>query len=115
MTFKLVMVIVNAGFSEDVMAAAREVGARGGTIVNARGTARTEAEARYGITIQPEKELVFIVAAQSIVDKLLHNIYEKVGLNTPGQGIAFTLPVDEFVKTKQPKSKELKDSNVKQD
>ena len=106
MKFKLVMVIVNAGFSEDVMTAAREVNAKGGTIVNARGTAKTDAESAFNITIQPEKEIVFIVAAEKIVDELLKNIYKKVGLNTPGQGIAFTLPVDDFVKTKQNKLEE---------
>ena len=104
MKFKLVMVIVNAGFSEDVMTAAREVNAKGGTIVNARGTAKADAESAFNIMIQPEKEIVFIVAAVNIVEELLNNIYKKVGLNTPGQGIAFTLPVDDFVKTNQNKS-----------
>ena len=103
MTFKLVLVIVNAGFCDDVMSAAREVGAKGGTIINARGTARQEAESLFNIAVQKDKEVVFIVAAENIVDKLLHNIYQKVGLSTPGQGIALTLDVDEFVKTKQPK------------
>lgn len=100
MKFKLVMVIVNAGFSDDVMSAAREVNAKGGTIVSARGTGKAEAEERFNITVQPEKEIVFIVAAQNIVEDLLKNVYKKVGLGTPGQGIAFTLPIDDFVKTK---------------
>ena len=106
MKYKLVMVIVNAGFSEDVMNAAREVNAQGGTIVNARGTAKEEAESAFNITIQPEKEIVFIVAAVNIVEELLKNIYKKVGLNTPGQGIAFTLPVDDFIKTKRKNSED---------
>ena len=36
--FELIVVLVNSGFSEIVMDAAREIGARGGTIVRARGT-----------------------------------------------------------------------------
>ena len=57
---ELVLVIVNNGFSELVMEVARDCGAKGGTIINARGTAREEAEKLYNITISPEKEIVMI-------------------------------------------------------
>ena len=50
--FELIVCIVNSGFAEEVMNAARECGARGGTIVNARGTAREEAEKLIHMTIQ---------------------------------------------------------------
>lgn len=93
----VVFVIVNAGFSDDVMNAARDAGAFGGTVINARGTAKKEAEKMFNITIQPEKEIVLIIVPTSIKDNVLHNIYQKVGLNTPGHGIAFTMKVDEAV------------------
>ena len=41
---EVILCIVNAGFSDDVMEAAREFGARGGTVIRARGTANPEAE-----------------------------------------------------------------------
>lgn len=94
---ELIMCIVNNGFSDSVMDAAREAGARGGTKINARGTANPDAEATFGITIHPEKELVLIIADEDIRDGILHAIYQKVGLNSPAQGIAFSLPVDETV------------------
>lgn len=94
---ELIVVIVNAGFSDDVMQAAREAKAFGGTVINARGTARTEAEKMFNISVQPEKEILLILVSEAIKDNVLHNIYKKVGLNTPGQGIAFTLPVDDVV------------------
>ena len=40
---EVIVCIVNAGFSEVVMDAAKEFGARGGTVVLARGTAPKEA------------------------------------------------------------------------
>ena len=95
--FELIVCIVNSGFAEEVMNAARECGARGGTIVNARGTARDEAEKLIHMTIHPEKEIVFILSEQKIKDSILHAIYKNVGLDTPGQGIAFTLPVDDVL------------------
>ena len=48
-------------------------------------------------TIEPEKEVVMIIISKSIKEAVLKAIYEKVGLDTPGQGIAFTLPVDDVV------------------
>lgn len=89
--------IVNSGYSEQVMDAAKKLGARGGTILNARGTANKNAETFFGITIQPEKEIVMIVVPTAIKDSLLHALYKEVGLDTPGQGIAFALPVDGVV------------------
>lgn len=95
--FEVIICIVNAGFSDDVMSAAREAGAKGGTVINARGTAREEAEKKYGIVFEPEKEMIIILVESKIKDDILHSIYRKVGLNTPGQGIAFSLPVDDVV------------------
>lgn len=95
--YEMIVCVVNTGFSEAVMSAARACGARGGTVINARGTANPEAESFFKITIQPEKEIVMIVVPSTIKDDILHALYKDVGLNTPGQGIAFTLPVDAAV------------------
>jgi nitrogen regulatory protein PII len=97
MGYEVIFVIVNAGFSDDVMSAARECGAKGGTVINARGTAKEEAEKTYGIVIEPEKEIVLILVDKDIKEAILHSIYKKVGLNSPGQGIAFCLPVDDVI------------------
>lgn len=94
---EVIFCIVNAGFSDAVMDAAKEFGARGGTIIHARGTANKEAEKLFQITVQPEKEIVMILVPSEIKDDILHALYRSVGLQTPGQGIAFSLPVDEAV------------------
>ena len=94
---EVIICIVNAGFSDAVMDAAREFGARGGTVIRARGTANPESEKLFGITVQPEKEMVMILVRSAIKDDILHALYRAVGLNTPGQGIAFSMPVDQGV------------------
>ncbi len=94
---EVIFCIVNAGFSDAVMTTAKEFGARGGTVIHGRGTASTEAEKLYQITVQPEKEIVMILVKEDIKNAILHALYRSVGLNTPGQGIAFTLPVDAVV------------------
>lgn len=103
---ELVMCIVNEGFSDAVMDAAREVGARGGTVIEAHGTANKEAEKTFKISITPQKEIVMIVVPTELRDTLLHTLYKAVGLNTPGQGIAFAMPVDNAVGISKPQPKE---------
>lgn len=95
--FEAVFCIVNAGFSESVMNAARTVGVTGGTIIHAGGTASPNAEKLFGISISPEKEIVMMVVDKKIKDDVLHNLYSAVGLNTAGSGIAFSLPVSDAV------------------
>ena len=94
---EMIMCIVNAGFSETVMEAAKSAGARGGTILSGRGTANKEAESFFHIAIQPEKEVVMILVDLEIKDAVLHALYQKAGLDSMGQGIAFSLPVDDVV------------------
>ena len=94
--YECILCIVNAGYAETVMDAAKAVGARGGTVINAHGTAGKDAEF-YNISIQEEKEMVMILVPTGIKADVLHALYRSVGLNTPGQGIAFSIPVDEAV------------------
>ena len=91
--YHLIIVIVNAGFSAEVMEIAKKEGVTGGTIVHARGSARPEAEAEFNIPISPEKDLIYIAVRDNIKDNVLKAIYEETGLGTQAQGIAFSLPI----------------------
>ena len=97
MKHEAIFCVVNAGFSDAVMDAAKQFGARGGTVIHARGTANSLAEKKFEIPVQPEKEVVMILVPSAIKDDVLHGLYRSVGLKTPGQGIAFSLPVDAAV------------------
>ena len=94
---EVIFCIVNAGFSDVVMDAAKKLGARGGTVIHARGTANLEAEKLFEITVQPEKEIVMILVPKEIKDDILHGLYNQAGLDSDGQGIAFALPVSSVV------------------
>ena len=94
---ELIVCIINNGYSDLVMSAAKKEGARGGTIIHGRGTGNADAEKFFGIKISPEKEVVLIVAYEDIKDRIVSAIYEDAGLDTKGQGIIFTLPIEDFV------------------
>ena len=94
---QVVICIVNNGFADEAMDAARDVGARGGTVLSARGTANLEAEKAFQIQIQPEKEMIMILVDDAIKDDVLRALYRSVGTHTPAHGIAFSMPVDGVV------------------
>lgn len=91
--FEVIIVIVNEGYTDQVMDAARDAGARGGTIVHARGTANKEMEKKYGIVITPSKEMLYILVNEDIRDAVMSAVNKAVGIETKGQGIVFALPV----------------------
>ena len=95
--YKCVFAIVNNGFSETAMDAAKACGARGGTILHGRGTASKDAEKFFNMTIQPDKEIVMILVESELVDGILKGLYTAIGSSTEAQGIAFALPVDEVI------------------
>ncbi len=106
---EVIFAIVNAGFAEEAMDVAREQGARGGTILNARGVAREDAAAFFGITIHAEKEILMMVVDKDIRDAILNALYKQMGMGKPAQGIVFSLPVSDvagLVKEPEPKPEE---------
>lgn len=92
--YKCIFAVVNNGYSEVAMEAAKACGAKGGTILHGRGTISKDAEKFFNITIQPDKEIVMILAKTELVDGILKALYKVVGTSTEAQGIAFAVPVD---------------------
>ena len=98
---ELIVCIVNAGFSKNVMEAARNAGAQGGTILRARGSANPEAEEFFSIHIQPDKEVLMILVPKAIKDDVLKAVYKDCGLADEAKGIAFSLPVNHTTTIKE--------------
>lgn len=97
--YSLLMAIVKKGYSDEVMAAAREVGAKGGTIIKARGTGGHEITQFLGITIEPEKDIILILTKREKRSEIMKTIYEKAGLHTEGNGLILSLPVSEALES----------------
>jgi len=93
---KLLFIIVNAGFVENVMEIAREAGVAGATILNARGEGE-HFHSFMGITVDAEKEMIMSVVNEAAAEKAMFEIKEKAGIKTPAHGVCFTLPVEKWV------------------
>ena len=74
----VILCIINNGYSEVAMDAAKHCGARGGTVLHGRGTVSKEAEKFFNITVTPEKEIVMILVSTDIKDAILKALYDAV-------------------------------------
>ena len=92
-THELVVVILNEGCSDMVMAAARPAGATGGTVLSGKGTGARESEKFLGISLANEKDVVLIVADKQKKSAIMKAIMEKAGPGTEAAAICFSLPV----------------------
>lgn len=94
--YQMINVIVNKGYAEDAMAAARKAGAGGGTIINARGTAKEGDEKFFGAEIVPEKELLMILVPADKKSEIVKAIQDLKCFQKAGTGIVFCNPVHDF-------------------
>ncbi len=93
----LITCIVQRGAADDVVQAAHEAGAHGATIFHGRGTGvRQKHLGLLGLTVNAEKEIVYIVVPDDQVDRVFERIYLAAKLDTPGMGIIYTTPIEKM-------------------
>ena len=93
---KALFIIVNVGFTEDVLKLARELGVRGVTILSARGEG-SHHKSIMGVTVDVEKDLVFCIVEAELAEKVMEAVKDNAGVDTQAHGVCFTLPVDKTV------------------
>ncbi|MBQ3493332.1 MAG: P-II family nitrogen regulator [Clostridia bacterium] len=92
----LIITIVDKGFTDTVMDAARSAGASGGTVVKAKGTG-AEIAKFFGVSISEEKEMIYIATKNENRDDIIRAIMEKAGRDTNAHGVVFSIPVEGVV------------------
>lgn len=98
--YDLIIAVIARGFSDYVVSAAREAGATGATIIYGRGTSDKD-EQVMGISLQPEREVVLILAKKTERKKIMQEIADKTSLMEEGRGICFSLPVTQVYGVKR--------------
>ena len=91
--YKSIIVIVSRGSAEIVMEAATEAGARGGTVIKARGAGDLEAGKLFKMDIEPEKEIVLILAESAHTESIVSAIGARLEIAKPDSGVIFCLDV----------------------
>lgn len=93
---KALFVIINAGHADTIIEIARSEGAKGATILNAKGSA-PNAQVFEGITIDTDKEIILCLTDNATCIKIMASVKEKAGINSPAHGVCFSLPVDRVI------------------
>lgn len=92
--YSMIMVIVDQGFSEEVMEAARPAGATGGSVFHSRRIGSEMAARCWGIRVQQEREIVIILASRADKRAIMEAIHDKCGMRSEAHGVVFSLPID---------------------
>lgn len=99
--YHLIITIVLEGHLEQVMNAAKRVGATGGTVIRGRGLGNKEAVKFLGFELEPGRELVLNIVEDKIKTKVMEEITKEVGIKTKGKGVCISLPVDSAIGFKE--------------
>ena len=96
-SYELIMIILNRGYTDDVMDAARAAGAGGGTVLHAKGTGAKLAQKFLGVTLAEEKEIILIAASKEGRSAIMTAVAQNCGVESKAGAISFSLPVSEIV------------------
>ncbi len=88
-----IFTIVDKGRGELVMDAGYKVGAKGGTIINARGAGIHEKSTLFHMDIEPEKEVVLILSECHRTQTIVTAIRKDLAIDEPGNGVIFVQSV----------------------
>lgn len=96
--YSLILISVNRGFTDAVMQTAKKAGATGGTVIRARLAEATTIEAYADTKLNEEREIVSILAPDSVRNQILEDVNSEFGLKSEAQGTVFSVPVDKVFK-----------------
>lgn len=95
--YSMIAAIINQGFSEEVMTAARTAGAGGGTVFHIRRITGDEVKQSWTLSQHDEREAVLIIAEAKGKLDIMRAISEKCGMNSEAQGVVLSLPIDSVI------------------
>ena len=99
MHFKLIIVFVEENKTEEVLKAAREMGATGATIINnARGEGLAGKKTFLGLSLETQRDVLLFLVEEHLSRNILEEV-ARVGKfdEEPGSGIALKVDVEDAI------------------
>lgn len=93
--YELILAVTNSGYTDMVLSAAKSVHSVGGTIVKGRETGLKDGGKFFGVSIQPEKEIVIMLVPQKHSNSIMNAIMDQAGPRSIAETFAVTLPVQD--------------------
>jgi nitrogen regulatory protein PII len=94
---EMIVSILNRGNSDAFMTEARKAGARGGTVISARGISQNVIRKFFKMSVQDEKEIIFILADKEQSLSIMNAVKTDFGVESKAGGVIFSLPVDQVM------------------
>ena len=95
--YTLIWISVAAGYGDDVVETAREIGVGGSTMLKGKRCGSEYAAEYLGITLQAEQDFVLIVIPKEKKADIMRTIGERYGLNTDAHGLVIAMPIDDII------------------
>ncbi len=97
MRFKVILALVNDDYQEEVINAAKEAGATGVTILNARGEGIHKHKSFFGLSMELKKDMLLFLVEDFKSNDIMDAIYKAGKFGEQGNGIAFSWSVDRAI------------------
>ena len=95
--YELIIVILNEGYADFVMDAARSAGDGGGTVLHAKGTGGKRQDRFFSVSLADEKDMIYIVAHSDEKAAIMKAIHDQAGPASKAGAISFSLPISSVV------------------
>lgn len=93
----LLTVVVQSDKADDVLKAARDVGATTGAVgYNAKGIGVRERLGLLGLAVEVEKQVISMLVSSDQQDVVVDHIYRMAKLDTPGIGYIYITPLEKM-------------------
>jgi nitrogen regulatory protein PII len=97
---KALYIVINAGFTDEVMDIIRAAGSSGATIVHARGEG-SQHKSFLGITIDHEQEIIISIVEKDKAERIMAEVKEKAGMKTDIRGLCYMMPIEKIIGLRQ--------------
>ncbi len=98
MRFKVIIAMVEQEHQDDVISSAKDAGATGVTILNARGEGIREQKSFFGLQMEQQRDVLLFIVEDFHANLIMDAIF-KAGNFEKGRGMAFSWTVDRVIGT----------------
>ncbi len=96
--YSLIIITVNQGYADEVVATAKRGGARGGTLLRARQTSNEETDSLFSASFTSERDVVAILTPKDKRTDIMEAINAEHGVRSEANAVVIALPVESVAK-----------------
>jgi hypothetical protein len=94
MKFAVLVAILAEELEEQAITSAKEAGAAGVTILDARGIGAKEKKSFFGLTYEGSQSVLIFVLEKKLSVTVLKRLTQDLDLNAHSKGVVFTIPLE---------------------